>query len=169
MLYAAYGSNLHPVRLTARISSAQLVGTACLPNWSLRFHKRSEDESGKCSIVPGDSGVHFAIFDISAGDKVVLDAIEGVGSGYAEISLEVPGIGNCVSYVAEETYIDDTRQPYDWYKALVVAGVRYHGFPDHYLLMIESVVARRDPDPARRVIQWELVERVMGVPIWNDS
>jgi len=160
MLYAAYGSNLHPVRLTDRISSAQLVGAAWLPDWSLCFHKRSEDESGKCSIHIGDGGVHFAIFDISVEDKLTLDKIEGLGSGYSEISLSLPGFGICASYAAEESYVDDSLRPYDWYKELVMAGARFHGFPDHYLQEIEFVQALRDPSSERRANQWAVVERV---------
>ncbi len=160
MLYAAYGSNLHPVRLANRISSAHLVGTACLPNWSLRFHKKSEDDSGKCSIFIGDDGVHFAIFNISTEDKLTLDKIEGLGNGYSEVSLCIPGFGNCASYIAEESYIEDSLRPYDWYKELVLAGARFHEFPDRYLQEIESIQALRDPDPARRANQWATVERV---------
>ena len=164
MLYAAYGSNLHPVRLTARLSSAELVGTAWLPGWSLCFHKRSKDDSGKCSILNGDNGVHFAIFDISVEDKLALDEIEGVGVGYFEVCLEIPGIGNCVSYAAQEGYIDESLRPYDWYKELVLAGARFHGFPEHYLKQIEHVQAIRDPDSERSVSQWAMVEQVRNPP-----
>ena len=160
MLYAAYGSNLHPVRLTRRLASAELIGTAHLAHWSLRFHKRSRDHSGKCSIVSGDGGVHFAIFDISAEDKLVLDDIEGLGQGYSAVSLDIPGFGSCASYVAEELYIDDSLRPYDWYKELVVAGAKFHGFPDQYVAQIESVPASEDPDAQRQHRQWQLVRAV---------
>lgn len=162
MLYAAYGSNLHPVRLAERIPSARLVGTARLPGWSLRFHKRSRDRSGKCSILTGDDGVHFAIFDITAEDKRVLDGIEGLGNGYAAISLSFPRFDTCVSYVAEATHVDDALRPYDWYRELVLAGARYHGFPDDYVRRIERVHAIRDPDGQRSVEQWATVARVRG-------
>lgn len=165
MLYAAYGSNLHPLRLTERTSSAQLLGTACLPNWSLCFHKRGDDGSGKCSILAGDGGVHFAIFDIDAEDKVTLDKIEGLGKGYSEIVLNIPGFGSCVSYVAEDSYIDDSLRPYDWYQQLVLAGATFHGFSDHYLKNLENIQARRDPDSERSDDQWELVERVRRSPV----
>ena len=115
--YAAYGSNLHPARLIARTPSAQLLGTAHLHDWSLSFHKRSKDESGKCTVHRGSSGVHFAIFEMSANDKFTLDAIEGVGNGYDEIRLEVPAYGECFSYIAQDTFIDASLQPYDWYKS----------------------------------------------------
>ena len=160
MQYAAYGSNLHPVRLAKRISSATLIGTAHLEQWSLRFHKRSQDGSGKCNIVHAQGGVHFAIFDVSAEDKLVLDKIEGLGNGYSDISLDIPRYGKCTSYVAQGSYIDDSLRPYDWYKALVLAGARFHGFPDDYLQRIESTRTSEDPDPVRRGNQWEIVNLV---------
>ena len=160
MRYAAYGSNLHPLRLTDRISSAQLITTGLLPKWSLYFHKRSNDESGKCNIVAGGDGAHFAIFEISAKDKLTLDKIEGVGFGYSEIILCIPDVGDCVSYVAEDSHIDNSLRPYDWYKELVLIGARIHGFPEDYLKRIESIRALRDPDPSRRVERWKTVELV---------
>jgi len=158
MQYAAYGSNLHPLRLSDRISSAQLITTGYLPNWSLRFHKRSHDESGKCNILNGGDGVHLAIFEINTKDKLTLDKIEGVGVGYSEISLCIPDFGDCVSYIAEESHIDDSLQPYDWYKELVLIGARFHSFPDDYLKRIESIRAVHDPDSRRRFKEWKTVE-----------
>jgi hypothetical protein len=151
MRYASYGSNLHPLRLANRLPSAQLITVGYLPNWSLRFHKRSKDQSGKCNIRIGSDGVHFAIFEISAEDKVKLDKIEGVGFGYSEISLYIPGLGDCASYTAEESHIDDSLQPYDWYKELVLIGARFHGFPNDYLKRVESIQVLRDPDLVRSV------------------
>lgn len=160
MLYAAYGSNLHPLRLTERTSSARLIATSFLPNWSLRFHKRSNDGSGKCNILSGADGIYVAIFDISAEDKLTLDGIEGLGIGYSETLLTVPDIGDCVSYVAVSSHINDSLAPYDWYKELVLAGARAHGFPDDYLNRISSLPTHRDPDPDRRVKSWKTVELV---------
>ena len=160
MRYAAYGSNLHPLRLTDRIPSAQFIATGHLPNWSLYFHKRSKDHSGKCNILVGDDGVHFAIFEISVKDKMTLGKIEGVGFGYSEISLSLPDFGDCVSYIAEKSHIDDSLRPYDWYKEFVLVGARFHGFPDEYLKRIESIRTLCDPNPDRRVKEWETVEMV---------
>lgn len=160
MNYAAYGSNLHPLRLTERTPSAQLLGTGFLPDWSLRFHKRSKDESGKCSIVAGDTGVHFAVFELSASDKLTLDSIEGVGVGYSEILLRIPDYGDCVSYIAEDSHVDDALQPYDWYKELVLEGMRFHDFPHHYRVPIELIAALADPDSVRSARNWRTVELV---------
>ena len=149
------------MRLAARTPSAQLLGTAHLPNWSLSFYKRSKDESGKCTVHRGSSGVHFAIFEMSANDKLTLDAIEGVGNGYDEIRLEVPAYGECFTYIAQDTFIDASLQPYDWYKSLVLAGAKYHGFPGDYVRQLESTAAIPDPDPRRSVEQWDVVNKVI--------
>ena len=46
LLYAAYGSNLHPGRLQKRVDSARLEGTAFVADLSLTFDKRGVDGSG---------------------------------------------------------------------------------------------------------------------------
>ncbi len=158
--YAAYGSNLHPSRLARRIESAALLGTAFLPGFSLAFHKLSADGSGKCSVQRGSSGVHFAIYEMSEADREILDRIEGVGSGYGRIVLDVPGFGHCFSYAASDTHIDDTLVPYDWYQALVLAGARVLDFPRDYVTAIAGVPACRDPDPARHREMWKLAESI---------
>jgi len=160
MLYAAYGSNLHPLRLSERISSARLIETKFVPDWSLRFHKRSLDKSGKCNIVSGGSGIYVAVFDISIADKTTLDKVEGLGSGYVEISLPVPKIGECMSYVAEDSYIDNSLVPYDWYKELVLVGALTHEFPVTYIDQIIAVSARMDPNPSRSARRWATIRMV---------
>ena len=159
MLYAAYGSNLHPLRLAKRISSAEFVGTSFLPDWSLHFHKRGADGSGKGNVLSGGDGVHVAIFEISADDKLILDGIEGVG--YTAVFLEVATFGDCVSYVADESHIDGTLEPYDWYKQLVLIGARTHGFPASYLNRIDSIATCQDPDTKRWARQWETVQSLV--------
>ena len=98
---------------------------------------------------------------MSAADKSVLDAIEGLGTGYEETRFEVPSFGECFSYIAQEGFIDEALQPYDWYKALVVAGATFHGFPDEYTGNIASTSAIRDPDDERSARQWALVDKVI--------
>lgn len=160
MLYAAYGSNLHPLRLTSRIASAAFVATAFLPDWSLRFHKRGKDNSGKCNIVRGSDGVHVAVFEVSTADKRRLDTIEGVGFGYSEAVLPVPGIGECHAYVAQQSHVDDALLPYDWYRELVLWGARCHRFPPAYVQRIESLPVLQDADPERSASAWRIVERI---------
>ena len=156
--YAAYGSNLHPLRLRARAASARLVGTAYLPDWSLRFHKRSADTSGKCSILEGSSGVYVAVYRMSVADKHLLDGIEGVGSGYVDARIVVPGMGECTTYIAADSHVDDALQPYDWYREIVLLGCKELRFPADYARRIEQVVVAADPDPDRRQSGWKTVD-----------
>ena len=94
-------------------------------------------------------------------DKPVLDGIEGLGHGYDEINLEVPGFGGCFSYIARDAFLDDTLRPYDWYKAFVLAGANLHRFPDEYIRRIEATSAIADPDPQRGAGQWALADKMI--------
>ncbi len=160
MRYAAYGSNLHPLRLSERIASAELVTTGFLAGRSLHFHKRSQDGSGKCNIMTGSEGVHVAIFDISTEDKTMLDKIEGVGQGYLKVELDVPDVGLCASYEAAATHIDDSLLPYDWYRELVLLGARAHRFPEAYIDAITAIPCRKDPNEGRRDMNRRTIEAI---------
>ncbi|MEM8882763.1 MAG: gamma-glutamylcyclotransferase family protein [Planctomycetota bacterium] len=141
--YFAYGSNLSSRRLRARTPSARPVRVAALEGWSLRWHKRSLDGSGKCDIVPEEGGtVWGVVYAIDLREKPRLDAAEGLGHGYEERRVE-----HGWTYVA--TDVDPSRMPYDWYKAFVVAGAREHGLPDAYVRGLEAVPARMDEDRER--------------------
>lgn len=48
--YLAYGSNLHPIRMTERVPSARVLGAIELPDHLLAFNKRSTDGSSKCLL-----------------------------------------------------------------------------------------------------------------------
>jgi len=147
--YAAYGSNLHPIRLNQRVPSAKLVATSRVSGFGLRFHKRSMDGSGKCDIVETEGEIFVAIYDVPLDDKPLLDKVEGLGIGYDEIQISVPGLGCCWTYAAAESHIDEKLIPYSWYKELVVLGCEFNSFPDEYVQRIRQIAERRDPDGQR--------------------
>src|ERR1022692_527863 len=113
MLYFAYGSNMCTGRLRQRVPSANPVHIAKLLNHSLRFHKRSDDRSGKCDAFftgePGDE-VWGVVFEIDPAEKSQLDAQEGLGLGYAEkAALVIDAEGNrhsVFTYTAEASHSD---------------------------------------------------------------
>jgi len=152
--YFAYGSNLHPVRMSARVPSACSRGCAVLPGHRLRFHKRSsKDGSGKCDAQftgnPGDR-VYGTVYTLAAADKPHLDAIEG--PGYTVVEQVVIQAGRRLPvffYRAHPESIGPRLLPYDWYHALVLSGARHHGLPASYVAAIEAIKARPDPDTAR--------------------
>lgn len=160
MKYAAYGSNLHPLRLQERTDHARLLGTTRVDGLSLRFHKRGNlDGSGKCNIVDqAGCEVYVAVFEVSNTDAEQLDIAEGVGLGYKRQEIEIDNFGRCFTYLAQDSHINDTLLPFGWYKALVLVGCRFHGFPRGYLGAIDSVAAVTDPDPERHALHMNLLK-----------
>ena len=158
LLYAAYGSNLHPDRLNERVAAAKLEGTAFIPDFTLTFDKRGVDGSGKAAITQGGDGVYVALYSMDAAGKATLDYYEHINVGYYDFTIEVPGFGECFLYSATEAYSVPGLEPYCWYHALVREGSIAHGFPDDYVGAIDAVPRRQDPDSERRQSNWALVE-----------
>lgn len=158
--YAAYGSNLHPVRLTARLPGAELLGCAFVPGLSLRFNKRSRDGSAKCGIDSGTEGVYMAVFEVSELERTALDGIEGVGHGYRRIDIDVPGFGRCFTYEATPSHLQPGLPAYDWYREFVLLGCLHHGFPRDYTTAVALKIVTHDPDAARRRQNWTLIARM---------
>jgi hypothetical protein len=156
MLYFAYGSNMCTGRLRRRVPSAKAVRIAMLSNHSLRFHKRSNDGSGKCDACftgePADV-VWGVIFQIDPADKPHLDSHEGLGYGYVEKLITVADQdGNphrVFMYTAEGSHIDPTLRPYSWYKRFVVEGARQHNLPAEHIAAIEANKVIEDPNTER--------------------
>jgi gamma-glutamylcyclotransferase len=150
--YLAYGSNLHPRRLQQRVPSAKLLDTVALMGWQLNFHKRGQDMSAKCNIIQtGKTAdvVYGALYEMLASEKEQLDKIEGLQSGYRIAQIEIADLGFVFFYVAEEDFIDNALLPFSWYKELVMAGMRYHAFPQSYQAQIANVITLTDDDEVR--------------------
>ena len=151
--YIAYGSNLHPLRLAERVPSARAVGVVEMPGHRLAFHKRSVDGSAKGHIYTDEVRhltAYGVLYEFDVEDKPHLDAAEG--PGYRERIAKYPVNGETYrsfTYIARSTHIAPDLAPYHWYKELVLAGARYHGFPGQYIARIEATPSTGDPDPAR--------------------
>jgi hypothetical protein len=131
-----------------------------VPGWSLHFHKRSIDESGKCNIVNSGTGIYVAVYEMQESDKEKLDEIEGSGKGYDNATIDVPDFGACSTYLGATTHICGELKPYDWYKEMVLLGCRKLDLPQRYTSAIEAVRNGPDPDEKRSEAQWQIVERL---------
>lgn len=166
LYYFAYGSNLHPIRLLERVSSAKLIGLTSINSHRLVFHKRSHDGSGKCNILETDRAtdiVHGAIYTIAPEHKCDLDRYEGKGSGYIDSHIKLRCHDQeylCFTYLAQRSYISDDLKPYHWYKEMVVLGANYHGFSDIYISAIASIASTEDPDQSRRLENETLLDKM---------
>lgn len=164
--YIAYGSNLHPVRLVARVPSARAVDVVEMRGHRLAFDKRSTDGSAKCHVYTEEADHHTvygALYEFDARHKPRLDAAEG--GGYRERIARVPLNGNGYrpyTYVARQSHIEPDLLPYHWYKSLVLAGARFHGFPEHYIATIEAAPSTHDPDQERVRRHERLLEDMAG-------
>ena len=158
--YAAYGFNLHPIRLSDRVPSAKLIGKGILEGKDLRFHKRSKDGSGKCNIVDDDKQqVYVAVYEIDESEKPALDNAEGVGYGYRTEEVKVVEFGECFTYIAEDSYIDDSLKPYTWYKEMLLVGCENLEVPMTYINRIRGVDADEDLEKQRQAKNMKLVVR----------
>lgn len=154
MLYFGYGSNMLAARLRARVPSATPRSAGRVEGYRLRFHKRSQDGSGKCNIAPADDGtVYGVVFEVDAGELDALDEAEQRGRGYERCDVCVHRASASVlafAYTAQPAYIDDALLPYEWYHALVLAGAREHDLPASYIAGLASTRSYPDPNEARR-------------------
>ena len=165
--YAAYGSNLHPLRLKAhyRCPSAKLRGTSIIKSWRLTFRKRSTDGSAKCDAEktgnPSDE-LRIAVFDIPELEEIAFDNAEGLGNGYHKDEIHLTMDGEDLTakiYLADEEAIV-TDAPYDWYKQMVLLGAEYHCFPSTYTDQIQEVVSKTDHNESRARRKLEEVEQM---------
>ena len=165
ILYFAYGSNLHPQRLTNRVSTAVFRGTGFVHGRRLAFHKKGKDNSGKCNAAGADYSerVFGALFVLESSQWPTLCRIEGVGFGYEEFTVSVEtdvGQVSALAFIAQREYVDPTLAPFDWYHAFVSEGARFHGFPDDYTEKIDAVHSVIDVDSNRAANNWSLVEEI---------
>ena len=153
LYYFAYGSNLPFLRMLERTSkNLRLKGKFSWKGRRLAFAKQSTDGSGKCTAIATSDGhvVWGTIYQLTSADKRRLAAFE---RGYHEQLLPL-ALDNAqkqgFTYIANKELINEALRPYSWYKRLVLAGAREHGFPATYIDAIERVADMPDPDTARR-------------------
>lgn len=169
MLYLAYGSNLHPLRLQARLPNSRLVAVTTIDGFQIAFNKRGQDGSGKCNLIPGSTGAASfgALYRIDQTDIAELDQIE---SGYrrCQLSVELDGsshdgssqIHQAFTYKAKTESIDNSLQPFVWYHSLVMAGARFLNFELSYQQQLRQVAQRNDSHPERSARQHQLLREL---------
>ncbi len=154
--YLAYGSNLHPLRLAERVPSCSLLASLRILGHRLAFHKRGQDGSGKCNLLPDPDPAGFviaALYSMDAEEKPLLDRVEGLDRGYHQDSLQVGCAGrkySCFLYRAQPSHIEPSLQPYPWYKELVALGAEYLGAPGSYIARIRRMRCVEDRNAATR-------------------
>ena len=154
-LYFAYGANMFSRRIKESIApSATAIDIGYVEGRRFSFGKVSRDGSGKCDIEatnnPKDRA-YGVLYRIGVKEKSNLGKAEGLGIGYSEANIQVvtpTGTHTAVTYVA--SYKEAVLRPYQWYKALVVAGAVEHGLPVEYCEWLRTFEAQADANVDRR-------------------
>jgi gamma-glutamylcyclotransferase (GGCT)/AIG2-like uncharacterized protein YtfP len=155
LLYFAYGSNLFSERMRQRVPSSRVLTTGWLSGYQLYFHKRGGDGSGKCNLLQtGDDAhtVHGAVYAMAATEKPLLDRFEGSEYLSRDVQIAPHAGGEAITayaYIARQRSIDDSLLPFDWYRALVLAGAAEHSLPADYCGVLAQIGSVPDPDDER--------------------
>jgi hypothetical protein len=154
-LYFAYGSNMLAPRIERRCPSARMIGRASAAGYRLVWDKAGRDGSGKAGMIPDpESLVEGVLYEIAADERRNLDVFEdavGDDPGYRpaeDFAFDAAAGGKvrALAYLPVAARRRPGLLPYDWYKALVVAGAVQHAFPADYVAQLESVAAISDPE-----------------------
>ncbi|MEH6624805.1 MAG: gamma-glutamylcyclotransferase family protein [Motiliproteus sp.] len=161
LYYLAYGSNLHPLRLSQRIPGSRLHGTVVLAEYQLCFHKQGQDGSAKCDLISTKNSLSFgALYRIPATDRPILDEIEGgyqAHTGVVSIAEQELAI---YTYLAHVDNINAALEPFDWYLQLVHLGAQYLDFPEQLLQQLTALKQSKDQDRQRADGQQRLLQQM---------
>lgn len=82
-LYAAYGANLDPARMSERCPHSPLQGTGWLLDWRLTFGGEEHGWDGALVTIAPDpfEQVFVAVYDVTGEDASALDTWEGADTG----------------------------------------------------------------------------------------
>jgi cation transport regulator ChaC len=145
ILYFAYGSNMSIGDLREWVPNAAPVGKAYLPDYRLRFSRRSRRSgTGVVDIVVAPRmRVWGMLFDVPADELAGLDRKEGVGVGaYARCIVEVVQPGRrrvaAMAYAVVEKEVQEVA-PSASYLARMLAAAEENGFPGSYLAFLRSL------------------------------
>ena len=148
-------------RIRARIPAAEAIATGYVTHRRLAFHKLGHDGSGKANAVyTGDAAdrVWGVVFRLPGHDKPKLDEFE-IGYDDEQVvvidgSLEIVAR----TYVAQESVVDDSLIPFDWYHRFVIHGARQHGLPDEYIGQLQEMTSVADSDLDRVQLNARIIE-----------
>ena len=158
-LYFAYGSNLLAERLAARCPGAKPVGLVSVAGWRLAFQAKSFDGSGKATLIAAEetSVVHGRLYEVPVGERDALDRAEGADrdppvylrrDDFVVTGADGAEIRDVAVYLAREE--TPPLEPWDWYRALIVAGGMQAGLDPAAVAALAVTPALPDPLPNRR-------------------
>ena len=148
-LYFAYGSNLWPEQMRARLGDLFTENehlttfqprVAILPNHRLNFSMLGSNGSYYANVVPAPGEVLGVIYELNSRALEILDRFE---AGYQRQPMQVFDATHkayeAVVYVANAKTYTESGKPDFEYLQRILRGGRHHGLPEDYLRQIEIV------------------------------
>ena len=135
-MYAAYGSNLDPERMTLRAPHSPLQGSGWLMGWRLTFGGEDHGWEGAIATVAESPGsqVYVTLYEVTSSDEKTLDQWEGVDIGlFHKVRVRVHTLdGEVLAWIyvlnAYEGGLPSAR-----YLGLVADAAEAGGAPDDYV------------------------------------
>jgi cation transport regulator ChaC len=143
--YFAYGSNLARDQKVSRSGPIREKRRAQLNGYRIAFNKRGIDGTGKANIVPEPGVIVWGVvFRCTPNALREIDRFEGVSGGHyfrKMVRVRVDGGENldAVTYLAGNTFIDDSLSPNPKYLQTVLQGAREHDLPEDYICAVEMM------------------------------
>ena len=144
-LYAAYASNLDPVRMGERCPHSPLQGTGWLVGWRLTFGGAELGWDGALPTLVEDplGSVFVAVYDVTPEDAGLLDGWEGGDFGlYRKARVRVQTLeGEKVAWV----YVLDAYEgglPSAGYVSMLADAAEAAGAPDDYVRRLRRLPCR---------------------------
>jgi gamma-glutamylcyclotransferase (GGCT)/AIG2-like uncharacterized protein YtfP len=140
-LYAAYGSNLDPARMSARCPHSPLHTTGWLLGWRLTFGGEDHGWDGALATIVEDplEQVFVAVYDVTDEDATRLDGWESADSGlYRRTRVRVDTLaGELVAW----TYVLDAYEgglPSAIYLGTIAEAAEAADAPDDYVRALRA-------------------------------
>ena len=142
-LYAAYGTNLDPARMSERCPHSILQSTGWLTGWRLTFGGEEHGWDGPlATVVPADgatSPVYVILYEVAPEDEALLDEWEGASSGlFSRITVRVQTLeGDLPAFIyVLEAY--EGGLPGATTLGLIADAAEAGGAPDDYVAELRS-------------------------------
>jgi cation transport regulator ChaC len=153
--YFAYGSNLSTEQKESRTGPIIEARRARLDGYRIAFNKRGKDGTGKANIVGDPDGtVWGVVYRCSPAALDKMDTHEGVAGGHyartqVRVRVDAGDELDAVTYIAGDSFVDNTLAPSKKYLETVLQGARDHDLPHDYVREVERAAHQFGGEPIR--------------------
>jgi hypothetical protein len=146
-VYFAYGSNMDPRRMEARVPGARAIGPGRLDGYRLEFNVYSTEWEGGAANMELDQDAHLwgVLWEVPEDEAGGLDAFHGHPTFFRREDVIVEGPeGPVIAWTLRVAHQGGTFvRPTDAYLQTVKAAIRVHGLPPEALDIVDA--AARPP------------------------